>query len=339
MQGTEMESLSSPGWTVLWSIERFLVYSSRFFAYLMNGLTVERRSGYLFALGHFELDWLLLMNDTDKVLCLTFHVQSSSKAITFLNTLKLKTISGIRLPERAEADIHRSKMALPSFPSVWALLCLLVLVEAHSDGVDYYLPTCPQATSVVKEKVTEYLKHNKNLAGGFLRLHFHDCFVRVSCTNLLGRLASAASLERPVFGPCRSKQENARKKLGWRPSNSNGRYQLSLSLQRIQRSNCLDRRLVQSTQFWWTRMSYSVEKTKYLTITDTVVIHLCRVAMHLFFWTHQKKQQRRMHQAMRYRWGDSKRLRRWSHCWKISVPALCHAPTSLLWLLVTPSSR
>ncbi|KAG6554576.1 hypothetical protein Mapa_003594 [Marchantia paleacea] len=69
-------------------------------------------------------------------------------------------------------------MALRSFLFAWALLGLLVLVEAYSDDVDYYSPTCPQATSIVKEKVTEYMKHNKNLAGGFLRLHFHDCFVR-----------------------------------------------------------------------------------------------------------------------------------------------------------------
>ncbi|KAL2629475.1 hypothetical protein R1flu_014161 [Riccia fluitans] len=47
---------------------------------------------------------------------------------------------------------------------------------AGSDA--YYAQTCPQATTIVNNMVSKIVKENKNIAGGLLRLHFHDCFVR-----------------------------------------------------------------------------------------------------------------------------------------------------------------
>ncbi|KAG6544534.1 hypothetical protein Mapa_014052 [Marchantia paleacea] len=71
-----------------------------------------------------------------------------------------------------------------SFPplcllSLLGLILLATTTDAHSySGADYYSESCPQATSIVNQMVNKFVKENKNLAGGFLRLHFHDCFVR-----------------------------------------------------------------------------------------------------------------------------------------------------------------
>ncbi|KAL3695117.1 hypothetical protein R1sor_008768 [Riccia sorocarpa] len=56
---------------------------------------------------------------------------------------------------------------------------LLVVATVCNAGLSpfYYGNSCPQAADIVKTEVTNILQSNPNLAGGFLRLHFHDCWV------------------------------------------------------------------------------------------------------------------------------------------------------------------
>lgn len=44
---------------------------------------------------------------------------------------------------------------------------------------NYYSTTCPFAEFTVRNTVNQALRTDPTLAGGLLRLHFHDCFVQV----------------------------------------------------------------------------------------------------------------------------------------------------------------
>ncbi|KAG6553253.1 hypothetical protein Mapa_004987 [Marchantia paleacea] len=65
----------------------------------------------------------------------------------------------------------------------WSLAAvfLLVLCQAVCNAQlseTFYSTSCPQALALVKAKVGEFITADRGIAGGFLRLHFHDCFVR-----------------------------------------------------------------------------------------------------------------------------------------------------------------
>lgn len=59
-----------------------------------------------------------------------------------------------------------------------SLLLLLGSTNAQL-SVDYYSKTCPNAEQIVRKEMVQILSVAPSLAGPFLRLHFHDCFVRV----------------------------------------------------------------------------------------------------------------------------------------------------------------
>jgi peroxidase len=45
--------------------------------------------------------------------------------------------------------------------------------------VGYYSKTCPNVQAIVRNETEKILAAAPSLAGPLLRLHFHDCFVRV----------------------------------------------------------------------------------------------------------------------------------------------------------------
>lgn len=68
------------------------------------------------------------------------------------------------------------------------LMELLLLIELLLFGVqlsvgaltsNYYAAICPFAEFIVRNTVNQALRSDSTLAGGLLRLHFHDCFVQV----------------------------------------------------------------------------------------------------------------------------------------------------------------
>lgn len=44
---------------------------------------------------------------------------------------------------------------------------------------DYYLNTCPDAEGIIQQKVGAWIQKDFTLAPSLIRLHFHDCAVRV----------------------------------------------------------------------------------------------------------------------------------------------------------------
>lgn len=66
------------------------------------------------------------------------------------------------------------------------LLALVVLlnvlgVSVAQKGLDlnYYKHRCPDVEAIVHRVTVQYVSRQPSLAAALLRLHFHDCFVRV----------------------------------------------------------------------------------------------------------------------------------------------------------------
>ncbi|KAI5078773.1 hypothetical protein GOP47_0006444 [Adiantum capillus-veneris] len=50
---------------------------------------------------------------------------------------------------------------------------------------DYYAHSCPQVESIIRNKVTAWVKKDRSLAASLLRLHFHDCMATGNDASIL----------------------------------------------------------------------------------------------------------------------------------------------------------
>lgn len=77
-------------------------------------------------------------------------------------------------------------MSIHKLVSLWfSQLLLVVLVldctYAHSLRLGFYQHTCPNAEDIIAKTTHKYISRAPPLAAAILRMHFHDCFVRVCC--------------------------------------------------------------------------------------------------------------------------------------------------------------
>ena len=96
------------------------------------------------------------------------------------------TLHKISVPKSNFYQLIFMTWILFSFLFLWYMFVPFVLDLANAERlkVGFYAKTCPQAETIVKKVIVQTLSKSPTLAAPFLRMHFHDCFVRVRILNV-----------------------------------------------------------------------------------------------------------------------------------------------------------
>lgn len=71
---------------------------------------------------------------------------------------------------------------------ILGVLAILGSVEGDLE-MGFYGSSCPKAEKIVQDYVNQHVPNAPSLAAALIRMHFHDCFVRVSIFFLAKVLA------------------------------------------------------------------------------------------------------------------------------------------------------
>lgn len=83
------------------------------------------------------------------------------------------------LSAESNQNMATSKLLLGSFLQLIFLVSVFKSINAQGLKVGFYSKTCPEAEAIVKNVTTQVISEAPSLGGPLLRMHFHDCFVRV----------------------------------------------------------------------------------------------------------------------------------------------------------------
>lgn len=74
------------------------------------------------------------------------------------------------------------KQLLSVFIQLMFVCLALDLANAQGLKLGFYQKKCPKAESIIKQTTAKFISRDPTLAAPILRMHFHDCFVRVCCS-------------------------------------------------------------------------------------------------------------------------------------------------------------
>lgn len=75
-------------------------------------------------------------------------------------------------------------MAAICFSLVSVFIFSLISGYSNALSVDYYHQTCPKAESTIRKAVKKAMMNDNTVPAALLRMHFHDCFIRVQFSNM-----------------------------------------------------------------------------------------------------------------------------------------------------------
>jgi hypothetical protein len=77
-----------------------------------------------------------------------------------------------------------AKQVNNNMAQMFSCMVLIILsissLASASLQVGFYGYTCPSAEEIVRSTVNKAISLNPGIGAGLIRMHFHDCFVRVS---------------------------------------------------------------------------------------------------------------------------------------------------------------
>ncbi|XWS34295.1 hypothetical protein CRYUN_Cryun21dG0028300 [Craigia yunnanensis] len=88
-------------------------------------------------------------------------------------------------------------MAGTGFLGIIVVGLLVFIGSTHAQlQMNFYAKSCPKAEKIVRDYVKEHIPNAPSLAASFIRMHFHDCFVRGCDASLLLNSTSGQSPEK-----------------------------------------------------------------------------------------------------------------------------------------------